>query len=105
MPREDARAAELEIAAWFQQRIGTVTERYVPNQDCPAGNPFGLRHTWLTRRRAVALQFEKSPASTVLLLTLADWKRWIDEQKDFQDGWPLRPARPAEKRQAATPFK
>ena len=104
VPREEVRAAGLAIAAWFQQRIGRVTERYVPNMDCPAGNPFGLRHTWLTRGRAVAVEFRKNASMSNLELSLADWSTWNQNQKQaYSESWPLKPARPENLREAASP--
>jgi hypothetical protein len=102
-PREDVRAAGLRMAAWFQRRIGKVTERYVPDLDCPGGNPYGLRHTWLTRRRAVALEFHKNASMSSLTLSLADWSAWNLEQKANYSGWPLKPALPEHLREAARP--
>jgi len=105
-PREEVRATGLRLAEWFQNRIGKVTERFVPNYDCPAGNPFGLRHTWLTRRRAVAVEFGKNASMSTLEISLADWSTWNREQKKTHDSsWPLQPPRPEHLREAASPHK
>lgn len=96
------------MAAWFQSRIGRVTERYVPNTDCPAGNPFGLRHTWLTKNRAVVLDFSKNSSYSTLVLTLADWNTWTAAQKTAyldSNSWPLKPPTAAQLKEAASPYQ
>ena len=93
IPRHHVRKAGLLIAAHFQHSIGEVTERYVPNVDCPAGNPYGLRHTWRTKGKALLVEFGKVSSHSSVMIELADWVESQREQKElYESAWPLKPA-------------
>jgi hypothetical protein len=104
VPRHNVRKAGLLIAARFQRDIGNVTERYVPNVDCPSGNPYGLRHTWRAKGKALLVEFHKDASSSSVTIILADWVESQREQKESPDGgWPLKPVPRALLREVATP--
>ena len=104
LPRHEVRKAELLIVAHFQRRIGNVAERFVPNLDCPAGNPYGLRHTWRTKGKALLIEFSKNASQSYVSIELADWYESQREQQELYRGeWPLQPASRAELREVAEP--
>ncbi len=104
LPRHEVRKAGLLIAAHFQRRIGSVTERFVPNLDCPSGNPCRLRHTWRTKERELFVEFFTVSSHTSVTVSLADWEESRREQKElYESSWPLKPAPRALLREVAQP--
>ena len=105
-PRHEVRKVGLLIAAHYQHRIGEVTERYAPNRDCPAGNPFGLRHAWRTRGKELSVEFFKNASQSSLEIALSDWLKSQREQKEeYEHVWPLKPAPRALLREMSRPQK
>ena len=89
------RAIGLLIAAHYASKFGKVSEGYVPNLDCPAGNPFGLRQQWRLKNSALAVEFSKNSSTSSLEILLADWTAWDKEERatyGSENSWPLKPA-------------
>ncbi len=95
LPRHEVRAIGLLITSHFASKYGKVVEGYVPNLDCPAGNPFGLRHSWRIGDESLTVEFFKVSSSSSLQIEIADWKTWEKEQQEVygnEKAWPLKPA-------------
>lgn len=95
LPRHEVRAIDLLIASHFASKYSEVVEGYVPNLDCPAGNPFGLRHAWRVGDESLTAEFFKVSSSSSLQIEIADWKTWEKEQQEVYGNekvWPLKPA-------------
>jgi hypothetical protein len=95
MPQYEVRAIGLLIAAHYANKFGKVSEGYVPNTDCPAGNPFGLRQRWHVKDAALVVEFNKNSSTSSLEILLAEWTAWEKEEREFygtENSWPLKPA-------------
>lgn len=76
----------------YENLYGKTRELWVPNLDCPGGNPIGLRKAWTMKDRIVSVEFAKNSSSASVDITLWEKKEWIAEQKSLYDSsWPLRP--------------
>ncbi len=95
IPQYEVRAIGLLIAAHYASKFGKVSDCYVPNLDCPAGNPFGLRQQWHLKDLALAVEFYKNSSRSSLQISLADWTVWDKEERETygsENSWPLKPA-------------
>lgn len=95
IPQHEVRAIGLLISAHYASKFGKVSDCYVPNTDCPAGNPFGLRQQWRLKNSALAVEFSKNSSMSSLEILLADWTAWDKEQREtygHENSWPLKPA-------------
>ena len=93
LPQHQVRAIGLLISAHYTTKFGKVSECYVPNIDCPAGNPFGLRQQWHLKDLALAVEFSKNSSMSSLQISLADWTAWNKENREaYENSWPLKPA-------------
>lgn len=76
----------------YENLYGKTRELWVPNLDCPGGNPIGLRKAWTMKDRIVSVEFAKNSSSASVDITLWEKKEWIAEQKSlYESSWPLRP--------------
>lgn len=94
LPQHEVRAIGLLIATHYTSKFGKVPEGYVPNMDCPAGNPFGLRHSWHFDNTALAIEFFKVSSTSSLNISISDWAVWEKEQQEVygsEGSWPLKP--------------
>lgn len=92
VPKHEMRDKGLQIASHYQKRHGQVAELYVPNLDCPAGNPFGLLRIWQIENKALSIEFFKVSSNSSLTITLSDWMEWQQEQKEtYREQWPFTP--------------
>ncbi|MCF7784721.1 MAG: hypothetical protein K9N47_01295 [Prosthecobacter sp.] len=92
VPQYQMRGIGLLVAAHYTAKFGKVSEGYVPNIDCPAGNPFGLRQEWRLKDSALAVEFAKNSSTSSVRISLMDWTAWDKEQRETYSDWPLDPA-------------
>jgi hypothetical protein len=93
IPQYKVRAIGLLIASHYASKFGKVSDCYVPNTDCPAGNPFGLRQQWHLKDLALAVEFSKNSSTSSVQISLADWTAWNKEDRAvYETSWPLEPA-------------
>lgn len=92
VPQHKVRAIELLIATHYISEFGKVTEKYVPNIDCPAGDPFGLRHQWHRKDAVLSVEFAKNASMSQVEILIADWTNWEKRQRECYSEWPLTPA-------------
>lgn len=64
------------FAAYFASKYGETAELYVPNDDCPAGNPFGLRHQWYVGEKATAVDFSVNSSYMSIQLYFSGREKW-----------------------------
>jgi hypothetical protein len=91
IPLHKVRAIELLVTTHYISKFGKVTEKYVPNTDCPAGNPFGLRHQWHRKDTVLSVEFAKNASMSWVEILIADWAPWEKEQREYDREWPLTP--------------
>ena len=93
IPQHQVRAIGLLISAHYASKFGKVSDCYVPNTDCPAGNPFGLRQQWHLKDLALAVEFSKNSSMSSVQISLAEWTAWNKENRvAYENSWPLKPA-------------
>jgi hypothetical protein len=91
VPQSKVRALSRQIAAYFASRHGETTELYLPNLDCPAGDPFGLRKQWNVGDKVIAVDFTVNSSYSDIQIYFADKAKWHQTMKDAY-GKPLEPA-------------
>jgi hypothetical protein len=88
LPQSKFRAFGKRFAAYFASLHGDTVELYVPNVDCPAGNPYGLRHQWYVGEKAIAVDFSVNSSYMSIRLCFSGRERW----KGMHAEAPLEPA-------------
>lgn len=91
VPQSKVRALSRQIAAYFTSRHGETTELYLPNVDCPAGDPFGLRKQWNVGDKVIAVDFTVNSSYSDIQIHFAEKAKWDQTMKDAY-GKPLEPA-------------
>lgn len=91
VPQSKVRALSRQIAAYFASRHGETTELYLPNLDCPAGDPFGLRKQWKVGEKVIAVDFTVNSSYSDIQIHFAEKAKWDQTMKDAY-GKPLEPA-------------
>jgi hypothetical protein len=91
VPQSKVRALSRQIAAYFASRHGKTAELYLPNVDCPAGDPFGLRKQWNVGDKVIAVDFTVNSSYSDIQIHFAEKAKWDQTMKDAY-GKPLEPA-------------
>jgi hypothetical protein len=91
VPQSKVRALSRQIASYFTSRHGETTELYLPDLDCPAGDPFGLRKQWNVGEKLIAVDFAVNRSYSAIHVHFADKAKWDQTMKDDY-GKPLEPA-------------
>lgn len=91
VPQSKVRALSRQIAAYFTSRHGETTELYLPNLDCPAGDPFGLRKQWKVSDKVIAVDFTVNSSYSDIQIHFSEKGRLEQMMKALYDK-PLEPA-------------
>lgn len=87
-----ARRLKRLVNSHFENLYGKTQELWVPNLDCPGGNPIGLRKMWKMKDRIVSVEFAKNSSNASVDITLWEKMEWLAEQKSlYESSWPLGP--------------
>lgn len=76
LPQSKFRALGKRFAAYFASKHGETVELYVPNVDCPAGDPYGLRHQWYVGDKAIAVDFSVNSSYMGIQVYFSGREKW-----------------------------